>query len=55
MVAAMWLLAVGSAQVGTRALNRRLARKRTEALQELFARITAHLQSSLVQPVRVRG
>lgn len=48
--AAVWLLTAGSTHVGARALNRRIVRKRTDTLQELFARITAHLQSALDEP-----
>jgi hypothetical protein len=47
---ATWLLTACSAHVGARALYRRQVRKRTEALQELFAHITAQLQSALDEP-----
>jgi hypothetical protein len=47
---ATWLLTACSAHLGARALYRREVRKRTEALQELFAHITAHLQSALDEP-----
>jgi hypothetical protein len=51
--AAMWLFAAGSFHVGARAFYRRLVRKRTAALQELFAHIAAQLQSERDKPVRI--
>jgi hypothetical protein len=51
--AAILLVAAGSSHLGARVLYRRLVRKHTEALQELFANITVHLQSEGGEPVRI--
>jgi len=51
--AAILLVAAGSSHLGARVLYRRLVRKHTEALQELFANITVHLQAEGGEPVRI--
>jgi hypothetical protein len=51
--AAIFLVAAGSFHLGARVLHRRLVRKHTGALQELFANITTHLQSESGEPVRI--
>jgi hypothetical protein len=51
--AAILLVAAGSSHLGARVLYRRLVRKHTEALQELFANITVHLQSEGGESVRI--
>jgi hypothetical protein len=50
---AMWLFFSGGTYFGARKLFQRQVRKRTEALQELFGRITAQLQSELDEPPRI--